>query len=52
MNKIVLHRSELDGFLTEDDRNGISSIESMFQRALSLSEGIGNGDSDADAALV
>ena len=52
MNKIVLHRSELDGFLTEDDRNGLSSIESMYQRALSLSEGIGNGDRDAEAALV
>jgi uracil phosphoribosyltransferase len=34
MNKIVLHATDLDGFLLEDDKNAIEKVRTMYETSL------------------
>jgi uracil phosphoribosyltransferase len=34
MNKIILHATDLDGFLTEDDKKAIETVGNMYQKSL------------------
>ena len=54
MNRIVLHASDLDGFLTEEDKASIDEIDNMYSGYLELCRKIENGDDKegAEKALV
>lgn len=49
MNKIILHASDLDGFLTEDDKKAISHVSSLYERSLSACEKIEKSSKDKSA---
>ena len=52
MNKVILHKNDLDGFLTEEDKNEIAEIENMYRASLSLSGKIAERDNEAIKELV
>ncbi len=52
MNKVYLHRSDLDGFLTDKDSSDIEEIENMYLKSLSLSSAIAKVDDEAIKSLV
>ena len=49
MNRIVLHASDLDGFLTDEDKATIDEIDSMYSRYLELCSKI-EKDEDRESA--
>ena len=54
MNRIVLHASDLDGFLTDEDKATIDEIDSMYSKYLELCSKIEKGEDreNAEKALV
>ena len=54
MNRIVLHASDLDGFLTEKDKASIDEIDNMYSDYLKLCRNIENVEDkeEAEKALV
>lgn len=54
MNRIVLHASDLDGFLTEKDKASIDEIDNMYSGYLELCRKIENAEDkkEAEKALV
>ena len=54
MNRIVLHASDLDGFLTEKDKASIDEIDNMYSYYLKLCRNIENVEDkeEAEKALV
>lgn len=54
MNKIVLHASDLDGFLTEEDKAAIDEMDNMYSYYLELCRKIENGEDkeEAEKALI
>ena len=54
MNKIVLHASDLDGFLTDEDKAAIDEISRMYESSLELCSRIEKGEDrkSVEKALV
>ena len=54
MNRIVLHASDLDGFLTDEDKATIDEIDNMYSRYLELCSKIEKDEDreNAEKALV
>lgn len=52
MNKVILHKSDLDDYLTKEDKKNIEDIERMYMSSLSLSDRIEAQDGDAISQLV
>lgn len=48
--KIILHASDLDGFLTENDKNDINEITAMYDESLRCCEKLAENESDSKAA--
>ncbi len=42
MNKVILHATDLDGYLTEADKETIASVDAMYQRYLTHCEALQN----------
>ncbi|MCK9287285.1 MAG: uracil phosphoribosyltransferase [Sphaerochaetaceae bacterium] len=51
MNKIVLHASDLDGFLTTEDKKKIAHAHSLYEEAMALFAKIERGGSIAEDAV-
>ena len=52
MNKVILHKSDLDDYLTKEDKKNIEDIERMYMSSLSLSDRIEAQYGDAISKLV
>jgi len=52
MNKVILNASELDGFLTEQDKQSIKTMDSLFVKALSVFPEVETGNNDAKNSLI
>lgn len=52
MNRIFLHKNDLDCYLQESDRKAIEDIERMYLPTLDLSPAIARGDAKAIESLV
>jgi len=46
MNKVVLHATDLDGYLTESDKNSIAKAHTLFEEAMALFPKIDIDDAD------
>ena len=51
-DRIILHASDLDGYLTEKDQAAIDSIGESYGKALEYGKAIENGSMDAGAMLA
>ncbi len=49
MKKIILHATDLDGFLTDQDKTALSQVESMYDESLAACRLIDGNPSDKDA---
>lgn len=47
MNKVVLHATDLDGYLTESDKLSLDKAQSMYAEAIELFSKIDGGDANA-----
>lgn len=48
MNKIILHATDLDGFLTEDDKKAIETVGTKYQTSLTHCETLGNSTTELE----
>ncbi|MGH4037391.1 MAG: uracil phosphoribosyltransferase [Sphaerochaeta sp.] len=48
MNKIILHATDLDGFLTEDDKKAIDTVGTMYQTSLKHCTTLGQSSNEKE----
>ncbi|MBQ0071263.1 MAG: uracil phosphoribosyltransferase [Spirochaetales bacterium] len=49
MNKIILHATDLDGFLSEDDKHSIDKVMDLYQKSLDACARIEKDNNDKEA---
>ena len=52
MGKVILKAGELDGFLTNEDKNNLNSLEKIYNRAVEIFPELQDGKKDAERSLV
>ena len=52
MGKVILNANELDGYLTDEDKNNLNSLELLYNKALNIFPLIQTKNKDAENSLV
>ena len=42
MNKVVLHATDMDGYLTDSDKDSLAKAQSLYEEAIDLFKKIGD----------
>jgi len=52
MDKLILKAGELDGYLTQEDRENLKNMDLLFNKALDVFPKVQEGDKDAASGLI
>jgi len=52
MNRVILNANELDGFLNEEDRQNLKTMDNLFVKALNTFPKVQTGNKDAENTLI
>jgi uracil phosphoribosyltransferase len=52
MDKVILKAAELDGYLTNTDKENLSALDSLFEKAIGVFPCLQNGAKDASGNLI